>query len=112
MDYFFVDPKDIHGRVALVRGEEFRHLSRVVRKKEGEHVMLVDGADTSYEAVIRLIDRIHAECEILDTQHRANEPRIDITLAVETENVDSDTNQRRRLIYSTSVIPRNHAITP
>ena len=82
MDYFFVDPKDIHGRVALVRGEEFRHLSRVVRKKEGEHVMLVDGADTSYEAVIRLIDRIHAECEILSTQNRANEPRIDITIAV------------------------------
>jgi len=82
MDYFFVDPKDIHGRVALIRGGEFRHLSRVVRKKEGEHVMLVDGADNSYEAVIRLIDRIHAECEILGTQPRANEPRIDITLAV------------------------------
>jgi 16S rRNA (uracil1498-N3)-methyltransferase len=82
MDYFFVDPKDIHGSVALIRGEEFKHLSRVVRKKEGERVMLVDGADTAYVAVIRLIDRIHAECEILSTQRRANEPRIDITLAV------------------------------
>ena len=36
--------------------------------------------------------------------------RIEITLAVETENVDPNTNERRRLIYSTSVIPRNHAI--
>jgi prepilin-type N-terminal cleavage/methylation domain-containing protein len=36
--------------------------------------------------------------------------RIAITLAVETENVDPNTNERRRLIYSTSVIPRNHAI--
>jgi hypothetical protein len=35
--------------------------------------------------------------------------RIDITLAVETEHVDPNSNQRRRLIYSTSVIPRNHA---
>jgi type II secretory pathway pseudopilin PulG len=34
--------------------------------------------------------------------------RVDITLAVETEHVDPNTNQRRRLIYSTSVIPRNH----
>lgn len=82
MDYFFVDPKDIHGRVALIRGEEFRHLSRVARKKEGERVMLVDGADTSYEVVIRLIDRIHAECEILGTHNRANEPQLNITLAV------------------------------
>lgn len=36
--------------------------------------------------------------------------RIEIILAVETENVDANSNQRRRLIYSTSVIPRNHAI--
>ncbi len=36
--------------------------------------------------------------------------RIEIVLAVETEDVDVNTGQRRRLIYSTSVIPRNHAI--
>ncbi len=39
--------------------------------------------------------------------------RIEITLAVETEDPDPNipgTNQRRRMIYSTSVIPRNHAI--
>jgi prepilin-type N-terminal cleavage/methylation domain-containing protein len=51
--------------------------------------------------------------EILSTGLPAGIPnirRIDITLAVETENVDPNSNQRRRLIYSTSVIPRNHAI--
>jgi type II secretory pathway pseudopilin PulG len=36
--------------------------------------------------------------------------RIDITLWVETEDVDSNLGQRRRLIYSTGVIPRNHVI--
>jgi prepilin-type N-terminal cleavage/methylation domain-containing protein len=36
--------------------------------------------------------------------------RIEITLAVETEEVTPDTGTRRRMIYSTSVIPRNHAI--
>jgi prepilin-type N-terminal cleavage/methylation domain-containing protein len=36
--------------------------------------------------------------------------RIDIVLAVETEHIDPNTGQRRRLIYSTSVIPRNHGI--
>ena len=36
--------------------------------------------------------------------------RIEITLAVETEMVTPDTGTRRRMIYSTSVIPRNHAI--
>ncbi|NWF57337.1 MAG: hypothetical protein HXY45_21365 [Syntrophaceae bacterium] len=36
--------------------------------------------------------------------------RIQITLAVETEDVDPNSYQRRRMTYSTSVIPRNHAI--
>jgi hypothetical protein len=37
--------------------------------------------------------------------------RIQITLAVETEDVDPNSHQRRRMTYSTSVIPRNHAIS-
>jgi type II secretory pathway pseudopilin PulG len=36
--------------------------------------------------------------------------RIDITLWVETEHIGADTGQRRRMIYSTNVIPRNHVI--
>jgi len=39
-----------------------------------------------------------------------NISRIDVTLWVETENVDPNSGQRRRTIYSTSVIPRNHVI--
>lgn len=82
MDYFFVDPKNIHGRVVLIRGEEFKHLSRVVRKKEGEHVVLIDGEDHSFEVAIRSITRTQAECEILETKHRINEPKVEVTLAV------------------------------
>lgn len=37
--------------------------------------------------------------------------RIEITLAVDTADVAPDTNQRRSMIYSTSVVPRNHAIS-
>ena len=40
-----------------------------------------------------------------------NIARIDITLWVETEDIDVNTGQRRRMIYSTNVIPRNHVIT-
>jgi 16S rRNA (uracil1498-N3)-methyltransferase len=82
MDYFFVDPKDVHDRVALVRGDEFKHLSRVLRKKEGDHIVLVDGEDHAFEAIIQSMDASHAECEILEVKHRVNEPKIDVTLAV------------------------------
>jgi hypothetical protein len=36
--------------------------------------------------------------------------RIDITLAVQTEEMDPSTKAYRNLIYSTSVLVRNHAI--
>jgi prepilin-type N-terminal cleavage/methylation domain-containing protein len=38
--------------------------------------------------------------------------RIEITLVVDSENIDPSMtgSQRRRMIYSTSVVPRNHAI--
>lgn len=54
-----------------------------------------------------------AGAEIASTNLPAAIPnirRIEIVLAVETENNDVNTGQPRRLIYSTSVIPRNHAI--
>jgi prepilin-type N-terminal cleavage/methylation domain-containing protein len=39
-----------------------------------------------------------------------NIARIEITLWVETEDIDPNLKQRRRFIYSTSIIPRNHVI--
>ena len=38
--------------------------------------------------------------------------RILITLVVDTDDVDPMTGQRRRMYYSTSVIPRNHPVVP
>ena len=37
---------------------------------------------------------------------------IEITLAVDTEDIDPITHVRRRMIYSTRVIPRNHGLNP
>lgn len=39
-----------------------------------------------------------------------NIARIDITLWVETETADVNTGQRKKIFYSTSIIPRNHVI--
>jgi type II secretory pathway pseudopilin PulG len=37
--------------------------------------------------------------------------RVNITIAVETADIDPASGQRRRLIYGTSVIPKNHGIS-
>jgi len=39
-----------------------------------------------------------------------NIARIDIAVHVETEDIDPNSGQRRQMIYSTTVIPRNHVI--
>lgn len=52
--------------------------------------------------------------EITSAQLPAGIPdiaRIDITLWVETEGKDINSGQRKKIVYSTSVIPRNHVIS-
>ncbi len=82
MDYFFADPSDILGDVLILKGDEYRHVSRVLRKKIGDHVMVTDGRGKMYEAIIRSFGRTQAECGILHTFDRLNEPRVQLTLAI------------------------------
>ena len=82
MDYFLIDPKDIHDRAATISGEEFAHLSKVLRMKAGDRITLLDGEDHSFLAVIRSVKKTHAECDILEVNERVNEPGVDVTLAV------------------------------
>jgi 16S rRNA (uracil1498-N3)-methyltransferase len=82
MDYFFVHEQDLHGRWLELRGDEYKHLARVLRKKPGEHIMVTDGNDRMYEAIIRSVDSTVARCEIVDVKHRQNEPKIDVTVAI------------------------------
>ncbi len=82
MDYFYVHPDDVRGNRLVLRDDECKHLVRVLRKKAGDHISVTDGQDHLYEVVVRSIDRSVAECDIMEIKTRANEPKIDVTLAV------------------------------
>jgi prepilin-type N-terminal cleavage/methylation domain-containing protein len=61
--------------------------------------------------VFRYFDTAGAEIPAADLPARIPEiRRIEITLAVETEEIDPSSRQRRSMIYTTSVIPRNHGL--
>ena len=65
-------------------------------------------------AVFRYYDVKDPPTELFPHTKPADIPnirRIDITLAVETDEIDPNTRQPRQMIYSTSVIVRNHALT-
>ncbi len=81
MDYFFAYAKDVHGKKLVLRDDECKHLTRVLRKKPGDHILVTDGEDRQYEAVIHSIDQQTVECDIVDVKTRVNEPKVEVTIA-------------------------------
>ena len=81
-DVFYTEPAKIRDPQLWIAGDEAKHLLRVLRKKIGDHILVTDGRGHRYEAVIRNVAAEEAECEILHREQDANEPRMDVTLAV------------------------------
>jgi Tfp pilus assembly protein PilW len=75
---------------------------------------IYNGDPAPETAVFRYYDAKDPETELFPHKNPSDIPnirRIDITLAVETDELDPNTRQPRQMIYSTSVIVRNHAPT-
>jgi 16S rRNA (uracil1498-N3)-methyltransferase len=81
MDYFYTPPSLIKSKSLSIQGEELHHLSKVLRKKVGEMIIVVDGKDHAHKVVIHSISRSSTECKILQTFHRFNEPNVEVKLA-------------------------------
>jgi len=82
MDLFFALPEDIRGSSLVLRGEESKHLARVLRKRVGDSLLVTDGEDTTYEVTISAIERDSCHCEIVRTMLRKNEPSVEVTLGL------------------------------
>lgn len=82
MELFYVESDDIHDGVLFLRGEEYRHLSRVLRKKIGDHIFVTDGRGSMYDVIIREFERTAARCSVVDQKQGVNEPKVRVTLAV------------------------------
>jgi 16S rRNA (uracil1498-N3)-methyltransferase len=81
MDYFYTPPSLIKSKSLSIQGEELHHLSKVLRKKVGETIVVVDGKEHAYKAILESITRSSADCKILETIHRFNEPDVEVKLA-------------------------------
>jgi 16S rRNA (uracil1498-N3)-methyltransferase len=82
MDYFYVRQEDISSHGLILRGDESKHLIRVMRKNIGDRIFATDGNDTMYEAVIAGYGNTDTRCDIAAIHRKYNEPVLDITLAV------------------------------
>ncbi|NOY76453.1 MAG: 16S rRNA (uracil(1498)-N(3))-methyltransferase [Calditrichaeota bacterium] len=77
---FFVHPEDVQGNFLIIRGDEFKHLVKVLRKRVGDVLIAVDGHGNSYEFGIISIDRDFVRGEIQKIWRRRNEPLTHIIL--------------------------------
>lgn len=82
MDYFYTKPEDIDTHGVTLRGNESKHLIRVLRKKIGDRIFVTDGNDTMFEAVIAGIEKKSTRCDIVAMHRKYNESPMDSTLAV------------------------------
>ncbi len=86
--------------------------TRTVRVKN-DTMGINNGKGTGNPAIFRYYNGQNPPTELYpDTTpiDIANIRRIDIALGVETEEVDPNTHQNKRMIYSTSVLVRNHVL--
>lgn len=80
MEYFYTPPHLIGRSELTIEGDEFVHLTHVMRKKPGDAIRVVNGVGTAYDATIVGIDRRIARCEITVAHPRLHEPERDLTL--------------------------------
>jgi len=82
MEYFYVPPSGVSPPRLTIDGEEFQHLTHVMRRQPGDEIRVVDGKGNVYDARIVEVIRHEARCEIEAHRVMENEPAIAVTLAV------------------------------
>lgn len=82
MEYFYTQPRLVTPPSLLIEGEEFAHLTHVMRKGINDEILVADGAGNLYTVVISEIDRRSARCTIMTHRVRVNEPDRGVILGV------------------------------
>jgi 16S rRNA (uracil1498-N3)-methyltransferase len=80
MEYYFTDKKNVDGTSLIIEGDDFKHLSRVLRKNIGEEIYVTDGERNLYRTIIEDVGSDKMTCRIIEKFFNLNESMIKITL--------------------------------
>ena len=80
MPKFFAPHENICGDTAEICGADAAHIVRVLRMREGERLILCDGAGTDYDCIITSADPDRISLKIENQTMCEAEPSVDITL--------------------------------
>jgi 16S rRNA (uracil1498-N3)-methyltransferase len=80
-EIFYTEPENISQQSLEIKGEELKHLVRVMRKQERDVIDVVDGQGNLYTTVISKISKQSAQCEIQKRARFVGEPNFQLILA-------------------------------
>lgn len=78
MEYYFTDKENINLKESslLIKGFEYKHLTKVLRKSLGDRIIITDGTRNIYECLIVEIKKDFVLCNILESRYDLYEPEI------------------------------------
>lgn len=80
MHKFFVDEGSINGQIVCITGDDVKHLSGVLRLRQGDRIQVCDGKSNEYICAITEIEKKQVLCHIEESFKSTSEPPIKITL--------------------------------
>ena len=80
MNRFFTDKSNITASTAFIIGDDVRHITKVLRMRVGDKVVLCDGLGTDYDAVIENCGNDRITFSVTNTRPSENESELKITL--------------------------------
>lgn len=80
MHKFFTPEKNFSGNMAIIEGEDVKHISKVLRLEKGTQVVINNCAGKEYIAIIKQMDKKQIVLDILEELNCNNESLIDIYL--------------------------------
>lgn len=80
MHRFFADPHSIGGDTIKISGDDAHHISKVLRLKEDDEIIVCDKCGTDYYCSIKAIEKDEVEAWILKKEISSSEPPLEITL--------------------------------
>ena len=82
MEYYYVSEDDVNlkDKTLIVKGEEYKHLSKILGKKIGEEITFTDGKGTIYESIVVHISKTLIECHIININKVINDTELKLIL--------------------------------
>ena len=79
MTKFFVQPGDVSGSEVILTGENAAH-AKVLRLKEGEQVLVCDGAGTEWLCAVRSVSAGETALEVLEERRNETEAAVKVSV--------------------------------